>query len=112
MGVQVSLDDFGTGYSALSYLTILPLDKIKIDQSFVQRIGRHADDALLHGIIDLCRRLEKQTLAEGIETEDQARQLAQWGCQSGQGFLFGRPADGGLIGQMLAQREQLRAERG
>ena len=112
MGVQVSLDDFGTGYSALSYLTTLPLDKIKIDQSFVQRIGRHADDALLHGIIDLCRRLEKQTLAEGIETEEQARQLAQWGCQTGQGFLFGRPADGALIGQMLAQREQFRAEGG
>lgn len=110
MGVQVSLDDFGTGYSALSYLTTLPLDKIKIDQSFVQQIGQHADDALLHGIIDLCRRLGKNTLAEGIETEDQARQLAQWGCQSGQGYLFGRPADGALIGRMLTGGQQRRAD--
>ena len=104
MGVQVSLDDFGTGYSALSYLTTLPLDKIKIDQSFVRQIGQQADDALLHAIIDLCSRLGKETLAEGIETESQARQLAQWGCQIGQGYLFGKPADGALIGQMLLRR--------
>lgn len=102
MGVQVSLDDFGTGYSALSYLTALPLDKIKIDQSFVQQIGRPADDALLHAIIDLCRRLGKTTVAEGVETEEQAQQLAQWGCQIGQGYLFGRPADGVATGRMLA----------
>jgi EAL domain-containing protein (putative c-di-GMP-specific phosphodiesterase class I)/CHASE2 domain-containing sensor protein/GGDEF domain-containing protein len=105
MGVQVSLDDFGTGYSALSYLTTLPLDKIKIDQSFVQKIGEAADDALLHAIIDLSRRLGKTSLAEGIETEEQARQLALWDCQMGQGYLFGRPADGALIGQMLARRK-------
>ncbi len=111
MGVQVSLDDFGTGYSALSYLTTLPLDKIKIDQSFVQQLGRPADDALLHAIIDLCLRLDKKTLAEGIETEEQARQLAAWGCQIGQGYLFGRPADGALIGQMLARGERVGAGR-
>lgn len=110
MGVQVSLDDFGTGYSALSYLTTLPVDKIKIDQSFVQQIGQRADDALLHGIIDLCRRLGKTTIAEGVETEEQARQLAHWGCQSGQGYLFGRPADGALIGRMLADGQQRQAD--
>ncbi|QQR34701.1 EAL domain-containing protein [Devosia oryziradicis] len=106
MGVQVSLDDFGTGYSALSYLTTLPLDKIKIDQSFVKQIGTPADDALLHGIIDLCRRLGKKTLAEGIETDEQARQLAQWGCQTGQGYLFGKPADSIVITRMLADDRQ------
>jgi EAL domain-containing protein (putative c-di-GMP-specific phosphodiesterase class I)/CHASE2 domain-containing sensor protein/GGDEF domain-containing protein len=110
MGVQVSLDDFGTGYSALSYLTTLPLDKIKIDQSFVRQIGQTADDALLHGIIDLCRRLGKKTLAEGIETEEQARQLAQWGCQIGQGYLFDKPASGALIGQMLEAAHTLGAD--
>lgn len=110
MGVQVSLDDFGTGYSALSYLTTLPLDKIKIDQSFVRQIGQPQDDALLHGIIDLCRRVAKKTLAEGIETEEQARQLAHWGCHTGQGYLFGRPADGALIGRMLSESQERQAD--
>jgi EAL domain-containing protein (putative c-di-GMP-specific phosphodiesterase class I)/CHASE2 domain-containing sensor protein/GGDEF domain-containing protein len=112
MGVQVSLDDFGTGYSSLSYLTTLPVDKIKIDQSFVQQIGQPADDALLHAIVDLCRRLGKATLAEGVETEAQARQLAQWGCQIGQGYLFGKPADGALIGRILTRGGQVRAQVG
>ena len=112
MGVQVSLDDFGTGYSALSYLTTLPLDKIKIDQSFIQQIGRQEDDALLHGIIDLCRRLGKVTLAEGVETEEQARQLAEWGCQIGQGYLFGRPADNASMGTALPHTEPRRADLG
>ena len=111
-GVRVSLDDFGTGYSALSYLTTLPLDKIKIDQSFVRQIGQQADDALLHAIIDLCRRLGKTTLAEGVETEAQAEHLAQWGCQMGQGYLFGKPADGSRMAQMLTRGGRVRADIG
>ncbi|MFP9137958.1 putative bifunctional diguanylate cyclase/phosphodiesterase [Devosia sp. XGJD_8] len=92
IGVQLSLDDFGTGYSALSYLSTLPFDKIKIDQSFVRRLGRQpADDALLHTVVELCTRLGKVAVAEGIETEEQASQLLGWGCNFGQGYLLGRP---------------------
>lgn len=91
MGVRLSLDDFGTGYSALSYLTALPFDKIKIDQSFVRRLGEHGDDALLRTIIELCQRLGKVAVAEGIETEAQIVRLNEWGCEIGQGYLLGRP---------------------
>jgi EAL domain-containing protein (putative c-di-GMP-specific phosphodiesterase class I)/CHASE2 domain-containing sensor protein len=97
LGMQISLDDFGTGYSALSYLSALPLDKVKIDQSFVRRMGAAADDALLHAMIDLCHRVDKKTVAEGIETAAQSEQLARWGCDIGQGYLFGRPVSGADI---------------
>jgi EAL domain-containing protein (putative c-di-GMP-specific phosphodiesterase class I)/CHASE2 domain-containing sensor protein/GGDEF domain-containing protein len=98
MGLQLSLDDFGTGYSALSYLNTLPFDKIKIDQSFVSRLGqRPGDDALLQTIVELCQRLGKIAVAEGIETEMQVSQLLDWGCEIGQGYLLGKPLAANML---------------
>ena len=102
MGIQLSLDDFGTGYSALNYLSTLPFDKIKIDQSFVRRMGHAADDALLRSMIDLCHRLAKKTVAEGVENEEQSQLLTTWACDIGQGYLFGKPMNGEEIGRLIA----------
>ena len=91
-GVRFAMDDFGTGYSSLSYLTQLPLDQLKIDQSFVHHLGeRHADDVIVQTIIGMGRTLEIEVLAEGVETQAQRDFLAAHGCALYQGFLFGRP---------------------
>lgn len=91
-GVTVSLDDFGTGYSSLSYLRNLGFDELKIDRSFVSEItngGRPM--AIAQTIVQLARNLDMTTVAEGIETDEQARMLLAMGCRRGQGWLFGRP---------------------
>lgn len=88
-GFQVKLDDFGTGYSSLSYLHRFPIQTIKIDQSFVRNLG--PTDGVVKGIVSLGHELGKSIVAEGIETEDQAQRLSAWGCDQGQGYLFGRP---------------------
>jgi diguanylate cyclase (GGDEF)-like protein len=93
MGVTLSLDDFGTGYSSLSYLRTLGFDELKIDRSFVSEIGTNKRSlAVTHTIIQLARTLDMKTVAEGIETEEQARLLTAMGCSCGQGYHFGRPA--------------------
>jgi EAL domain-containing protein (putative c-di-GMP-specific phosphodiesterase class I) len=92
MGVGVALDDFGTGYSSLSYLGRLPLDKIKIDQSFVKTLPGSAEaGAIIRAVMTLSETLDKVVVAEGIETADQAWMLKMMGCQIGQGYYFGRP---------------------
>jgi len=100
MGVGVALDDFGTGYSSLSYLGRLPLDKIKIDQSFVKSLPSDAEaGAIIRAVMTLSETLDKVVVAEGIETADQAWMLKMMGCQIGQGYYFGRPRTGA---EMLA----------
>ena len=91
-GVRIAIDDFGTGYSSLSYLQRLPIDVIKIDQSFVRQI-EHNDDsgAIVKAILDVAHSLGKPVVAEGIETEQQRALLATWGCDVGQGYLWSRP---------------------
>jgi diguanylate cyclase (GGDEF)-like protein len=92
-GFTVTLDDFGTGYSSLSYLAELAFDKIKIDRSFVRTLHARPQSAQIVGaVIGLSRSLGVQSVAEGIETEDDARQLMAMGCTLGQGYWFGRPA--------------------
>ena len=95
MGVRLSLDDFGTGYSALAHLHRYPLQELKIDKFFVQRIGSRAPDSLpvLAAIMSLCRALDLSTVAEGIETDDQRDRLVELGCQLGQGFRLAAPLD-------------------
>ncbi|WP_225899851.1 EAL domain-containing protein [Croceicoccus gelatinilyticus] len=90
-GVKASLDDFGTGYSSLSYLHQMPLDSLKIDKSFVASLHEPKNVNIIRAIVDLARDLELTVIAEGIETSEQARVLASFGCQQGQGFLFGKP---------------------
>ena len=91
-GMTVTLDDFGTGYSSLAYLAEMTFDKIKIDRSFVRTLPDRAESAkIVDAIVGLSRSLGVATVAEGVETELQAGMLQQLGCQTGQGFLFGRP---------------------
>ncbi len=95
MGVGVALDDFGTGYSSLSYLGRLPLDKIKIDQSFVKTLPASAEaGAIIRAVMTLSETLDKIVVAEGIENADQAWMLKMMGCQIGQGYYYGRPRTG------------------
>jgi diguanylate cyclase (GGDEF)-like protein/PAS domain S-box-containing protein len=92
MGVHFALDDFGTGYASLSYLRRLPLDKLKIDQSFVRNLLTDpADASIARMIIDLARNLNIMVVAEGVETQAQHQCLMDFGCLFFQGYLFGRP---------------------
>ena len=91
-GVTFSMDDFGTGYSSLSYLKRLPLDQIKIDQSFVRDITTDKTDlVMVKTIVDLGENFEMHVIAEGVETDAQLELLKQSGCTSFQGYLFSKP---------------------
>ena len=91
-GVRIVMDDFGTGYSCLRHLRELRFDKIKIDRSFIKEIlGNDESAAIVCAVVGLGRSLDINTVAEGIETEDQLALVRAAGCTHGQGFLFGRP---------------------
>jgi len=90
--IQLSIDDFGTGYSSLSYLHSFPVDNLKIDRSFVQRLDENSDGrGLVPAIISIAQTMEMSVTAEGIETAVQLTHLRELGCQFGQGFLFSKP---------------------
>lgn len=92
LGVRIALDDFGTGYSSLSYLQSFPLDRVKIDRSFVASLGRSERSlAIVRAVIGLAHGLGLPALAEGVETNDQLEILIEEGCDEMQGFLIGRP---------------------
>ena len=92
MGIGFALDDFGTGYSSLSALQRFPIERIKIDRSFVAGVGEsRKDESLVSAILALAKRLDRHVVAEGVETEEQARFLTELGCDELQGYLFSRP---------------------
>ena len=92
LGVSLTLDDFGTGYSSLAYLRRFQIDCLKIDQSFVRNVTDHpADETIARTIVSLARSLNMKTVAEGVEHPEQAALLASMGCDSLQGYYFGRP---------------------
>ncbi|MCJ2092800.1 EAL domain-containing protein [Methylobacterium sp. J-072] len=92
LGVRLALDDFGTGYSSLSYLQQFRFDKIKVDQSFVRRLGQHADTlAIVRAIVNLGHNLGLQVTVEGVETVEQLVILRELRCEQMQGYLFARP---------------------
>ena len=92
-GIRVAIDDFGTGYSSLAYLHTLPVDVLKIDRKFVQRLGTNGRDArIVSAILAIAEALELEVVAEGIETEAQKAKLQELKCHRGQGYLMARPA--------------------
>ncbi|MEU8236477.1 bifunctional diguanylate cyclase/phosphodiesterase [Actinoplanes sp. NPDC048967] len=104
LGVTLAIDDFGTGYSSLAYLRRFPVDTLKIDRSFVERLGEQADDAALAGtIVQLGQSLGMSTVAEGIEEYGQLAALREMGCTFAQGFYFSRPVPAGEAGRLLLE---------
>jgi EAL domain-containing protein (putative c-di-GMP-specific phosphodiesterase class I) len=91
-GVQIELDDFGTGYASLTHLRSIPVSRLKIDRSFIENICEdESSSAIVQAVIDMGHRLGCEIIAEGVELDDQAEKLRHMGCDSGQGYLFGRP---------------------
>ena len=101
LGAKVALDDFGTGYSSLVHLQRLPIDRVKIDRSFVKELSTDADNAEIVGaVVDLAHRLGLTAVAEGVETEQQASILVELGCDEAQGHLFSPPLPASDLGQL------------
>lgn len=103
-GVSIALDDFGTGYASLTHLQQFPVNVLKIDRSFISKLdGSEGPElAIVQGIIDIARRMDIETVAEGIETKVQARDLLELGCDIGQGFLFSGPIAADRLSVFLA----------
>jgi EAL domain-containing protein (putative c-di-GMP-specific phosphodiesterase class I) len=106
MGVKLAIDDFGTGYASLVYLRQFPVDKLKIDRSFIGDITVDSDDAAItSAIISIAKKLKLKVVAEGVETPEQLSFLRAEGCDDGQGYYFSRPmAPEKLIGLLASPR--------
>lgn len=103
LGVALSIDDFGTGYSSLARLKSFPLDELKVDKSFVDGLGGHADHtAIVASIVAMAHAMDLRVVAEGVETSEQADRLETLGCDRVQGFLFGHPGPAADIDALLA----------
>ncbi len=110
LGIRVAVDDFGTGYSSMSYLSSLPIDTLKIDKSFVARLGQNAEqEAIVRAVISLGKALHLSVTGEGIETEEHRARLCALGCDLGQGYLFSRPLAPPAIAHLLAAQERFPA---
>ena len=101
LGVHLSVDDFGSGYSSLAYLQQLPVEALKIDRTFVDRVGAdEGSGAIVEAVAGLARALKLRTVAEGIETREQLRLVRAQGVDVGQGYLFGRPQPAAAYGEL------------
>lgn len=107
LGVSIAIDDFGTGYSSLSYLTRFPIDIVKIDQSFIKKLGlEHASEALTETMIQLSHKLSIEVVAEGVETQGQLDYLKRWQCDFGQGYYFDRPLNSEDFSKLIEQQSK------
>lgn len=105
VGVQLSIDDFGAGYSSLNYLQRFPVNTLKVDNSFISRMGEEAGNCeIVRAVIALAHSLNLDVVAEGVEVEEQRTMLTSLDCESGQGFLFSRPVDHDIAGNLLLLR--------
>ena len=110
LGVAISLDDFGTGYSSLNYLKRFPIDRVKLDQSFVRDMTRNSEDAaIVRAVISMAHTLKLVVVAEGVETEEQLAFLRQHRCDEIQGFLFSPPVEAAEFRKLLLRNQTLTA---
>ena len=102
LGISIALDDFGTGYASLDALRSFPIDKIKVDQTFIRDIARNTrDSAIVQAVVAMAHQLQLKVVAKGVETEVQAAFLRRCRCDAAQGFLFGAPMDPRALGALL-----------
>jgi EAL domain-containing protein (putative c-di-GMP-specific phosphodiesterase class I) len=104
MGIRFALDDFGTGYSSLTYFRKLPIDILKIDQSFVRDMLAHPDDmSLIASVVHLAQAFDRPVIAEGVETDEHGKMLVKLGCRLGQGYGIARPMPAELLPDWIKQ---------
>jgi EAL domain-containing protein (putative c-di-GMP-specific phosphodiesterase class I) len=108
MGITLAIDDFGTGFSGLSYLRDLPVDKLKIDQSFIRNISRMPDnEAITRAIVSIAKSMDLKILAEGVESSETAIFLLRLGCDEGQGYYFGKAVPADEFGPLLQRHARI-----
>ena len=113
LGVKLAIDDFGTGFSSMSYLSRFPIDRLKIDQSFVCGLGHdETATAITEAVITLGHSLKLKVIAEGVETEEQLAMLRELGCDEIQGFLFSKPIGANEFCSILDKGNSLVSEIG
>jgi diguanylate cyclase (GGDEF)-like protein/PAS domain S-box-containing protein len=111
LGVKLAVDDFGTGYSSMAYLSNFPIDTLKIDRCFVNKIAEPEGTAIVQAIITLAHSLGLNVTGEGIESQDQLRSLQLLGCHEGQGYYFSRPVTGEAMASLLTRTQLIPVER-
>ena len=108
LGVRIAMDDFGTGYSSLSYLRTFPFDGLKIDRSFLTRLGESEDDqTIVQAIVGLGKALSLTVTAEGIETAEHLALLKAVACEEGQGYFLSRPLEAEAFDALLGETQRL-----
>jgi EAL domain-containing protein (putative c-di-GMP-specific phosphodiesterase class I) len=110
MGIRIAIDDFGTGYSSLSHLSRMPLNELKIDQSFIKNLAiNHLDQAIVQSIVDLAHNLDLSVVAEGVEGPEVLPILKRWNCELAQGYYLGEPVPAEQLTPYLLTRCVLRS---